>query len=169
MATTTDGASMGAVQDGATELSAFTVAGHAFALPLAAVERVVPMVAITPLPQAPEVLAGVISVGGRVVPVVNLRRRFRLQERGATLADRLLLVRSSRRELALWVDDVSGVVRIAPQEIVHATELVPGIGQVKGIAGLAGGLVLIHDLDQCLALDEELSLSRAMADAQARA
>lgn len=150
------------LSEDAAELGVFTLAGRAFALPLAAIERATPLVAVTPLPQAPEVITGVIGVSGRVVPVVSLRRRFGLPERPPALQDRLLLARSSRRELALWVDDVVGMVCVPRRNIVDADGLVPGLEHVKGVAVLGDGLVLIQDLDQCLSLDEEEQLSRAM-------
>jgi purine-binding chemotaxis protein CheW len=145
------------------ELATFTVDEVTFALPLASVERVLAMVATTPLPAAPEVIVGVIGLGGQVIPVVNLRRRFQRRDREPAVEDRLLLVHSSRRRLALWVDDVCGIVAVPRRDIIGAAKLVPGIEHVQGVVVLGDGLVLIHDLDQCLSLEEEQRLNIAMS------
>lgn len=58
-----------------------TLDGQRYALSLAQVERVIRAVEITPLPQAPEIITGVINVRGRVIPVVDIRKRFRLPVR----------------------------------------------------------------------------------------
>jgi len=79
------------------QLVVFTLDDRRYGLALSAVERAVRMVDVTPLPQAPQIVLGVVNVQGRVVPVVNLRRRFRLPERDFALADQLLIARTARR------------------------------------------------------------------------
>src|SRR5262245_21471826 len=59
-------------------LFVFRLAEQHYALPLLTVERVLPMVAVSPLPQAPSLTLGVINLHGLVVPVLDLRRRFGL-------------------------------------------------------------------------------------------
>ncbi|HLA33500.1 MAG TPA: chemotaxis protein CheW [Rhodocyclaceae bacterium] len=141
----------------------FVLDQQRFALPLDCVERAVRMVEVTPLPQAPAIVCGVVNVQGRIVPVINLRRRFGLAERKTVLSDQLLIARSTRRTLAMSVDAVSGVAECS--DCVAGAAIVPGIGYVKGIVKLADGLVLIHDLDTFLALDEAQSLEQALVAA----
>jgi purine-binding chemotaxis protein CheW len=122
------------------------------------------MVDLTTLPRAPEVVLGVINVQGRVLPVMNLRRRFRLPERDISLTDQLVIARTPRRPVALIVDDVSGVLEYSAEEAVRARDIVPGIEHVEGVAKLPDGLVLIQDLERFLSLEEESALDRAMED-----
>lgn len=135
-----------------------------FALPLASVERVVHTVAITPLPKAPDVILGVINIQGRVVPVVDIRKRFRLPAREMTLGDHIVIAHTLSRPLALVVNVVHGVMAWSGEDRIAMEQLVPGLEYVQGIAKTQDGLVLIHDLDKLLALDEEESLQRAMVD-----
>ena len=67
------------------QLVVFALDDQRYALHLSAVDRVVPMVRVTPLPKAPDIVIGVVNVQGRVIPVINMRRRFRLPEREAAL------------------------------------------------------------------------------------
>ncbi len=56
----------------------FTLDEQRYALHLSAVERVICVVEITPLPKAPEIVLGIINVGGQIIPVIDMRKRFRL-------------------------------------------------------------------------------------------
>ena len=69
----------------------FTLDERFYAIRLSAVSRVVRAVEITPLPKAPPIVIGVINLGGRIIPVVNIRRRFRLPERELELTDQLIV------------------------------------------------------------------------------
>lgn len=143
----------------------FALDDRRYGLPLSVVERVVRMVDVTPLPQAPEIVLGVVNVQGRVVPVLNLRRRFRLPERDLAFTDQLVIARTARRRVALAVDAATGVLEYATRQAVGARDIVPGIEYVEGVVKLADGLVLIHDLDEFLSLDEETVLDRAIGGA----
>lgn len=134
-----------------------------YALPLASVERVVRMVEITPLPKAPAIVCGVINVHGRLVPVINLRRRFALPERDGALGDQLLIARSATLSLAMVVDAVIDVATCEAADYVSSASVVPGTDYVQGIAKRADGMVLIHDLDRFLSLAETQTLEQALA------
>jgi purine-binding chemotaxis protein CheW len=146
-------------------VAVFTLGDQRYALPLSAVERVVRVVEVTPLPQAPDIVLGVVNVQGRVIPVVNPRRRFRLPERDIALSDQLVIAHTTRRPVALVVDAVTGVLEYSGREAVGARDIVPGMEYVEGVVKLADGLVLIHDLDRFLSLDEVTALDRAIESA----
>ena len=135
------------------------------ALRLAGVDRVVWAVGVTPLPEAPEIVSGVINVQGRIMPVVNLRRRFGLAAREMDPGDRFLIAHTARRTVALWVDEVSGVIEPTAEEVVQAAEILPGMGYVEGVIKLPDGVILIHDLERFLSMEEERMLEGAIKDA----
>lgn len=145
-----------------TSLVVFAVEGLRLALPLERVLRAVRAVAAMPLPQAPEIVCGVVNVQGRIVPVVNLRRRLGLVEREIGLADQLLIARSATRMLAMSVDAVAGVVECDEKDFVAVESVVPGTHHLKGIVKAPDGMVLIHDLDSFLSLEEERGLDAAL-------
>lgn len=140
----------------------FNLEALTFALPLDRVLRTVRAVATTPLPQAPEIICGVVNVQGRIVPVVNLRRRFGLPEREIGLSDPLLVARSATRLVAMVVDAVVGVVDCAVKDFVAIDGVVGGTRHLKGIVKSPDGMVLIHDLDRFLSLEEEQGLAAAL-------
>ena len=76
----------------------FTLDGLFYAVSLSAVSRVIRAVEITPLPKAPPIVLGVINLGGRIIPVVNIRKRFLLPERELELTDQLIVACASRSD-----------------------------------------------------------------------
>lgn len=134
-----------------------------FALRLAAVERIVRAVEVTPLPGAPEVVRGVINVHGHITPVFDLRARFRLPVREMSLSDQLIIARARARRVAFVVDEVRGVDEGLGGGAVATDEILPGLEHVAGVAKLGGDLIFIHDLDKFLSLEEERELDGALA------
>ncbi len=147
------------------QLVVFALSDQRYGLPLSAVERVVRVVGVTALPKAPDIVLGVVNVQGRIIPVINLRRRFRLPEREIALTDQLVVAHTARRPVALAADAVTGVLEYSAREAAGARDIVPGIEYVEGVVKLADGLVLIHDLDKFLSLEEEAALDRAIEGA----
>ena len=143
-------------------LLVFTLDDWRYALELSIVERVYRAVAVTPLPDAPDIVLGVVNVRGNVLPVVDIRRRFRLPEKSLTPDDRLIIAHSTGRLVALVVDDVTGVVECAAKDITSASAIVPGMEYVEGVARLKDGMILIHDLARFLSLEEKAVLEQAL-------
>ena len=143
-------------------LVVFALDGHRYALRLSTVERIVRVVEVTPLPQAPEIVLGVVNVQGRIIPVIDIRKRFRLPGREMSLSDQLVIAHTSRRPVALVVDTVSGVAERSKEEVIAADSILPDLEYVKGVAKLEDGLILIHDLGQFLSLEEEKTLNGAL-------
>jgi len=112
------------------------------ALHLFGVERVIWAVAVTPLPEAPASVPGLINVEGRIMPVVDIRGRFGLPVRELEPGDRFIIVRTSRRTVALWVDGVEGVVEPSAEEVTGAAEILPDMGYVDGAIQLSDGVIL---------------------------
>ncbi|MGH9857936.1 MAG: chemotaxis protein CheW, partial [Acidobacteriota bacterium] len=81
-----------------------------YALKLSVVGRIVRAVEVTGLPKAPEIVLGVIRIEGRIIPVMNMRKRLHLPEKEIDLSDQFLIAQTARRIVALEVDAVLGVV-----------------------------------------------------------
>lgn len=143
-------------------LLTFTFDDQRYALPLHAVDRVVRMVAVTPLPKAPNIILGVVNIQGRIIPVINMRLRFCLPEREITLTDQLVVAHTARRPVALVADAVLGAITYPAQSLIATEDVLPNIEYVEGVAKLADGLILIHNLDKFLSLEEENYLDRAL-------
>ena len=144
----------------------FILDGQRYALHLAAVDRVVRMVRITPISTAPEILLGVVNRGGVVIPVMDVRRRFNLPEREISLSDRLIFARTTRtkrRFVALVADTVTGVIECLEHSLISAERILPELAHIEGVIKLADGLILIHNLDKFLSIEEEAAVDMALA------
>jgi purine-binding chemotaxis protein CheW len=145
----------------------FRTENKPFALHLSVVERVLPMVAVSPLPGGPEIVLGAISLHGGVVPVLDLRRRMALPGCEYGPEAHLLVARAKQRVLALPVDEVTGVLRVAAEAVADPDELAPGLALLRGVAPLEDGILVIHDLDAFLSSEEEVALDRALEGVKA--
>jgi purine-binding chemotaxis protein CheW len=145
------------------QLVTFSIDEQLYALALDHVDRIVRAVEITRLPKAPEIVLGVINVEAKIVPVINLRKRFNFPEREINLTDHFIIAHTSRRRLALAVDSVSQVIEDCADTLVPSEKIIPTMDYVQGIVRLESGLLLIHDLEQCLSLHEEEALQHAMS------
>ncbi len=145
-------------------LLVFRIDGQRYALSLSSVKRVVHAVEITPLPKAPDIVMGVINMLGHVIPVFNVRRRFRLPERETALSDHMIIASTSRRTVSLSVERVEGVIESDQRKPVPSADILPEMEYVMGVVRQEDGLVLIHDLDTFLSIDEERKLDAAMKE-----
>jgi len=125
-----------------------------YALDLSAVERVVRMVHVTPLPVSRTVL-GLINLQGRIVPVLDLRSRFALPPRVPDPADVLVIARSAGRTVALVADSAGEIMGTDGIEPLPARGLFPGMAYLGGVLKRGDGLVLICELDRILSVEEE--------------
>jgi purine-binding chemotaxis protein CheW len=135
-----------------------------FALFLSAVMRIIRVVEITSLPKAPEIVLGVINMHGQVIPVFDIRKRFRLPSRDTQLGDQMIVASTVKRTVALLVDSVSDVIEISEEKIIAGESILPGLEYVEGVVKTEDGMILIHDLEQFLSLQEEKALHEAMAE-----
>ncbi len=142
----------------------FTLDEPRYALPLSTVERVVRAMEFTTLPNSPEVILGVINAQGVVIPVINIRPLLKLPAREIDCDDRFIIVRTSKRLVALLVDDVVGTREIVDGMFVSAKKSLPFAENLLGVAKLDNEMVLIYDLENLLTLDEEENLSVAMKE-----
>jgi len=150
------------------QLVTFVLNEQHYALPLGSVQRVVRMAETTPLPNAPEIVVGVIDLRGQIVPVLSMRKRFGLPEPEPRLSDQLIVADTAQRTVALVVNSVTGVIERTPEEVTNAQSIVPGSQHVEGISRLENGILFIHNLQRFLSQQEEHQLHNVLAQQAGR-
>lgn len=138
------------------------VDGATYALPLEAVDRILRMVEISPLPGAPSVVEGVINIHGEIVPIVSIRKRLGLANRSLEISDSLVVAHTRIRCLAIIAESVLGVVERLADAIVGTSSIFHGVQHIEGVLRTSDGLVLIQDLGKFFSPEEEQSLNLAM-------
>jgi len=131
----------------------FKVGRETYGVPITSLHEIVRVPEITAVPDAPDYLEGVINLRGKIVSVMDLRKRF--GERHATLGkqNRILVVEHSGRLAGLIVDSASEVLKI-PSEAVEPPPAVfqeGGLNCVTGLGKVAGRLVVLLDMSKLLA------------------
>jgi purine-binding chemotaxis protein CheW len=130
-----------------TEYLAFVLAGETYAVQIAHVAEILRPPLVTEVPRAPSNVLGVISVRGKLVTVIDLRRRFHLVEAPLDRRSRVLLADvGTGEQIGLLVDEVQQVWRLAAEEIEASNVL--GGEQPAHISGIgrpveSGGVILI--------------------------
>ena len=145
------------------EVLLFTLEGQRYALPTQDVRELIRAVRLTPLPRAPAVIEGLLNLRGELLPVLDLRRRFRLPARPLSSMDHLIIAHAGARSVALRVDRAEGLLTLEPATFDPAPQHLPGVGYVAGALKLPDGLVLMHDLRTFLSEAEGLALDEALA------
>jgi purine-binding chemotaxis protein CheW len=147
------------------QLLTFQLGDQEYGLPIDDVVQVVRMVAITRAPKAPPVVAGMLNLRGKVIPVVDLRERFDLPSRPCGLNDHLLIAQSEGRTMALIVDLVNAVRLLSAESIDRAAGNGSGMTDYLAAVGkLSDRLLLILDLKKVLTFEEERRLEQILAD-----
>jgi purine-binding chemotaxis protein CheW len=112
----------------------FAVAGEMFAVPIAPVQEIIRMPAVSQLPLAPPALHGLANLRGRVLPIINLRRLFGCADREGDDATRALVIHIGQ-PLGFVVDRVASVVTIEPGEI-EAADSIQGVVHADYLIGV---------------------------------
>jgi purine-binding chemotaxis protein CheW len=144
-------------------LVTFFLAKEEYAVDVRLVQEIIRLVQITPVPRAPESIKGVINLRGRIIPVVDLKRRLGLGEVAATRLARVVVVKLRERLIGLLVDGASQVLKVplslieaAPEEIVEIDA-----NYIRGVAKLEKRLIILVDLPKILGVDLRDALALA--------
>jgi purine-binding chemotaxis protein CheW len=134
-------------------------------LPASEVLEVQQAVAMAVLPRAPAIVEGVVDLRGTLVPVLDIRARLGLPPAPLSVSDHLVFARVNRkRTVAIRVERAVDLLTVADGQIEDPRP-VAGAVQAAGVAKLADGLVVIHDLRTFLSLDEAQQLDQALIGA----
>jgi purine-binding chemotaxis protein CheW len=144
------------------ELLTFRLDEERFAVRARLVHEVVRAVAVAGLPDAPPIIGGAVNYRGRVVPVIRVRRRLGLEARELHPSHHFIVADVGWRQVALWVDEALDLISVDEDAIESAARTAPGATYTEGIARLPDGLIVIHDLERFLSLEEGEALDAAM-------
>lgn len=140
----------------------FSIDSQKFALPMVFVNRVIHVVEISPLPQTPAFIQGIINFHGDIIPVINMRSLFGLQQRDIELTDKLLIADIPSGKFAFLVDSTQGILEIEKNEILKTKTINYGDKFFHGIIKQQDGMILINDVEKFLSKDELLKLELAI-------
>ena len=145
----------------------FRIGKETFGVPIALVHEIVRVPEITAVPEAPSCVEGVINLRGRIISVVDLRKRFGEREISRNKKNRILVAEVEGKLVGLVVDSASEVLKIPASEIDSPPQVYEEneLNYVTGVGKLNGRLIILVDLTRILKPGELRRLDR-FADAQ---
>ena len=130
----------------------FQVGRETYGVPIAALHEIVRVTEITTVPDAPDYIEGVINLRGKIVTVIDLRKRFGEKQVAMTRKNRIIVVETHGRLMGLIVDSASDVLKI-PAEDVEAPPGIfveGGLNCVTGLGKYKNRLIVLLDINKLL-------------------
>jgi purine-binding chemotaxis protein CheW len=136
-------------------LATFFLAGEEYGVDVRLVQEIIRPSEITQVPRAPQFVKGVINLRGRIIPVIDLKRKLALGEVEASKQARIVVVKVRERLMGLLVDGASQVLKVAVSVIEAAPDEVVEIdaSYIRGVAKLEKRLIILVDLQKVLAVE----------------
>ena len=141
----------------------FRIGNETYGVRIGAVREIVRVPEITSVPSAPELIEGVINLRGKIIPVMDLRKRFGQTEIVSDKKNRILVVELENKLIGLIVNAASEVLKIPPSE-VDSPGSVFAEGEssyVTGVGKLKGRLIILLDIAKLLQRPEYKRLEEA--------
>lgn len=133
-------------------LVTFQLGKEEYGVEIASVQEIIRATDITPVPGAPSHVRGVINLRGKIIPVVDLRRRFALAAVEASESQRIIVVELGEKRIGMLVDSVSQVIKVPSGVVEEMPEEATSVDEnfIKGVGKLENRLVIILDLNKSL-------------------
>jgi len=149
---------------GEEQLVVFTLANETYGIAISTVNEIIRMQDITEVPRTPDFVEGVINLRGRIVPVIDLRKRFGLEAAEATQASRIMVVELQGLTVGMIVDSVSEVLRLPTDSIEPTPAIASGVDSayLKGVGKWDDRLIILLDIEKVLYQSEQEEVAASM-------
>lgn len=134
------------------QLVTFSIGEEEFGVDILKVQEIIRTMEITKVPRAPEFVEGVINLRGKVIPIIDLRRRFGLDFKPHDKDTRIIVIEINNIVVGFVVDAVSEVLRIPTNTVEPPPPVVAGVDSdyISGVGKLQDRLLILLDLDKLL-------------------
>jgi purine-binding chemotaxis protein CheW len=149
------------------QLVSFQLGDEEYGVDILKVQEINRMLAISKIPRAPEFIDGIINLRGKVIPIINLRKRFGLEKKANDKQTRIVVVNINGKVVGIVVDSVSEVLRMPSNTIEPPPSVVSsgaGADYIKGVGKIGEKLLILLDLEKLFGdVDTEMidSLSKS--------
>ncbi|PTN37323.1 chemotaxis protein CheW [Desulfonatronum sp. SC1] len=143
------------------QLVTFNIGNEEFGVEILKVQEIIRMLGITRVPKAPDFVEGVINLRGKVIPIIDLRKRFGMPGQEHDKHTRIIVIEINAVIIGFVVDSVSEVLRIPVNTVEPPPPIISGIESeyIRGVGKLADRLLILLDLDNLLSKGEQGMLS----------
>ncbi|MDR3762716.1 MAG: chemotaxis protein CheW [Acidobacteriota bacterium] len=150
------------------QIVGFRVGQENFGVPISLVHEIVPMMEITAVPDAPQYIEGVVNLRGKIIPVMDLRKRF-AEAAVPARRNRIMVAELDGHMVGLVVDAANEVLKIDPEAIEPPPNVFEKgeVNYVTGVGKLSGKLIILIDLARVMQRGELRRISEVAASAGA--
>ena len=134
------------------QIVAFTLGAEIYGADIALIHEIIRWREITPIPRTTADIEGVINLRGKIVPILDLRKRLGLPAAERTNATRIVVVELADCTVGMVVDGVVGVMRIPETQIEPPSPLIANINidTIRGVAKADNMLIILLDMARAL-------------------
>lgn len=145
------------------QLVVFDLAAESYGVDINVVQSIIQMQEITRIPRTPEFVDGVINLRGKIIPVVDSRKRFGLADGERNSDNRIVVASIGGQDIGMVVDAVSEVLRIPMDAVEPPSTLITSQDSdyIRGIAKVEDRLVILLDLEKVFTDQEKTALAEA--------
>lgn len=138
--------------DGMMKYVTFFLECEEYALPISQVQEIMRVGEITRVPNSPEHVRGVMNLRGRIIPVIELKKRLSLGEAVIDKNSRIVVVENGPKVMGLMVDKVAQVMNISVDQIDKAPDEVVQVQEnyIKGVGKIDERMIILLDLEQII-------------------
>jgi purine-binding chemotaxis protein CheW len=144
------------------QLVTFSIDEEEFGVDILKVQEIIRTMEITKVPRAPAFVEGVINLRGKVIPIIDLRKRFGMAARDHDKNTRIIVIEISQMIVGFVVDSVSEVLRIPANLVEPPPPVVAGLEAeyISGVGKLEDRLLIMLDLNRLLSSEEQKMLAQ---------
>jgi len=145
------------------QLVTFKVDNEEFAVDILKVQEINKMINITHIPNAPPFVEGVINLRGKIIPIVDLRKRLGFEGKSYDKSTRIIVIELEGIVLGFIVDSVSEVLRISDSTVEPPPALVAGVESdyIEGVGKLDNRLLILLELKKIFSASDRKELEKA--------
>ncbi|WP_457571915.1 chemotaxis protein CheW [Desulfovulcanus sp.] len=144
------------------QLVTFRIGEEKFGVNILRVQEIIRTMEITCVPKSPDFVEGVINLRGKVIPIIDLRKRFGLKVRKYDKHTRIIVIEINNMIVGFVVDAVSEVLRIPADTVETPPPVVAGVDAeyISGVGKLDDRLLILLDLERLFTREEQEVLSQ---------
>ncbi|MDD5634576.1 MAG: chemotaxis protein CheW [Candidatus Omnitrophica bacterium] len=140
-------------------LLSFTLADKEYAVNIDSVQEVRRVKKITPIPRSMDFIEGVVSLRGKIVPIISLRKKLGLPDIEHTILNRVIVTDINGHLLGVTVDSVIGVIKLDPANIELPDDMLKKTEYLSGVGKIGKRLILIIDIEKLLSGEEKSDIT----------
>lgn len=139
------------------QIVTFRLANEEYGVDITRVQEIILLGEITRVPEVPDYIEGVINLRGNVIPIIDLRKRFRMATVERNDETRIIVVNVESKVLGVVVDAVSEVLRVAQAELEPPPASIVGLGKeyLKGLIKLDKRLLILLEIETILNIEQK--------------